>query len=155
MKNIIKYYYGLDVTNIIYKEGYYKMIINKNNYLLCPASKKDLLSIESYLVNNYNFHEIIPTLNNDITIFMNNGEYVLLKLTSIYKRISLDDILSFNYPIYSKSNSREKWISLWSDHIDYIEYQINELSNKYPTLSKYIYYYIGLAENAIELLILH
>jgi hypothetical protein len=152
MKNIIKYYYGLDVDNIIEKDDNYKLIINSNNYLLCKCIKDELLSIINYIPNNYKFHTIIKTINNDICIVINNNQYVLLKLNTPYKKIDIKDINDFNYPIYQRNDSINRWISLWSSHIDYIEYQMHELSNKYPILYKYVYYYIGLTETAIELL---
>ena len=75
MKNIIKYYYGLDVDNIIEKDGNYKLIINSNNYLLCKCIKDELLNIINYIPNNYKFHTIIKTINNDICIMINNNQY--------------------------------------------------------------------------------
>ena len=152
MKNIIKYYYGLDVDSVIEKDNSYRLVIDKINYLLCKCNKLELIEYENYLINNYVFHEIILTINKDITVIINGEDYVLLKLKTPYIKICLDDIYKFNYPIDKISNSVNKWINLWSDHVDYIEYQIHEFSYKYPILSKYIYYYIGLAENAIELL---
>lgn len=152
MKNIIKYYYGLDAENITLKDGNYKLVINSNNYLLCKCIRSELLSIIKYIPNNYKFHTIVNTLNGDISITLNNSEYALLKLNMPYKKINITDIYEFNYPVSLNNNSINKWVSLWSNHIDYIEYQINELLNKYPLLSKYIYYYIGLSETAIEFL---
>ena len=151
MKNIIKYYYGLDVDTIIQKDDNYKLIIDGNNYLLCRCNKIELLNILKY-INRYNFHTIINTISNDVTIPINNYDYVLLKLKMPYKKISIEDIYDFNFPLYLKNDSINKWVNLWSNHIDYIEYQMNELSNKYPILSKYVYYYIGITETAIEFL---
>lgn len=151
MKNMIKYYYGLDIDTIIEKDNNYKLIIDGTNYLLSRCNKIDLLNILKY-IDKYNFHTIVNTIGNDITIPINSYDYVLLKLKKTYKKISIEDIYDFNFPLYIKNGSINRWISLWSSHIDYIEYQINELSNKYPILAKYVYYYIGLTETAIEFL---
>ena len=151
MKNMIKYYYGLDIDTIIEKDNNYKLIIDGTNYLLSRCNKIDLLNILKY-IDKYNFHTIVNTIGNDITIPINSYDYVLLKLKKTYKKISIEDIYDFNFPLYIKNDSINRWISLWSSHIDYIEYQMNELSNKYPILAKYVYYYIGLTETAIEFL---
>ena len=151
MKNVIKYYYGLDVEKIVEKNGNYHLLIDSNNYLLCKCNKEELMNVINY-INNYNFHTIIKTLDGNIIIVLNNNEYTLLKINTVYKKISLEDINNFNYPVYVRNDSINRWISLWSNHIDYIEYQMDELSNKYPLLSRYVYYYIGLTETAIELL---
>ena len=152
MNNIIKYYYGLDVSDVIEKNGNYHLIINNNNFLLCECNKNELLEIVNYITNNYVFHHIVLTNNKNLTILLKGKDYVLLKLKTPYNKIQLEDVLNFNYPINIAYNNKIKWINLWSEHIDYIEYQIHELLYKYPAISKYIYYYIGLAENAIELL---
>ena len=48
---------------------------------------------------------------------------------------------------------RNNWVNLWSEKIDYYEYQISELSRKYKILHNTIDYYIGLGENAISYLV--
>ncbi len=58
MKNAIKYYYGLDVSKIIYSNNYY-LLIDNMNYLLYKCNIED--------INNINlsvYHTVIPTLNN-------------------------------------------------------------------------------------------
>lgn len=44
------------------------------------------------------------------------------------------------------------WAELWSKKIDYIEYQLTHIENKYPIVAKSIHYYIGMTEAAISYL---
>ena len=97
MKNMIKYYYGLDIDTIIEKDNNYKLIIDGTNYLLSRCNKIDLLNILKY-IDKYNFHTIVNTIGNDITIPINSYDYVLLKLKKTYKKISIEDIYDFNFP---------------------------------------------------------
>ena len=61
-----------------------------------------------------------------------------------------------NYKDYLVNNKeydilkRNNWDYLWSMKIDYVEYQVKHLTNKYPIIEDSINYYIGLSENAIK-----
>ena len=46
--------------------------------------------------------------------------------------------------------TRNNWNILWSNKIDYFEYQINQMGKKYPILVDTFAYFTGLAENAIS-----
>ena len=52
--------------------------------------------------------------------------------------------------IGSKNLFKFDWGSLWSNKIDYFEYQINQIGKKYPILCDSLGYFIGMAENAIS-----
>ncbi len=152
MKNVIKYYYNLDVNSIKQVGDNYYLTIDGDNYLFCPCNPEIINTVEKYIFNNDNFHKIVLNNNNEMTLLFNNRNYVLLKVNTIAKKIDLKDIID-NF-IYVGDNVllKKRWIDLWSNNIDYIEYQISEVGNDYQLLSKYIYYYIGLAENAIQFL---
>ena len=59
------------------------------------------------------------------------------------KKLKLNDTSSNLY--------RNNWSKLWQDKIDYLEYQISELGHDKEIIINSFSYYIGLAENAIEL----
>lgn len=46
--------------------------------------------------------------------------------------------------------NRSNWVKLWSDKVDYFEYQITQIGKKYPLIRGSLGYFIGLAENAIS-----
>jgi hypothetical protein len=77
-----------------------------------------------------------------------------MKFPNINNRIiTYDDIKSFNIEIDSnkyKKIDKSNWSNSWSNKIDFIEYQFNQMNNKYKTIDTYIDYYIGLWENAIS-----
>lgn len=144
LKNAIKYYYGLDVSKIISSNGNYYMIINNMNYMLYKCNLEDINNIS---LNNY--HTLIPTINNVKYIIFDNNYYVLLKLNTVIKKMQFSDLMnSVSYYGIGEVN----WVNLWCTHIDYIENTILNNYSKYGDLSNTVSYYIGLGENAIELL---
>lgn len=62
-----------------------------------------------------------------------------------------DDIVNNKYVVYSydKDLDRSNWISLWSNKLDYYEYQQLHIKN-YNYILESFNYYLGLAENAIS-----
>ena len=163
MKNNINYYYGILTDDVIKNNDEYYFYYNNHEYHLITYNRpyeeiKALyeLNIEM-LKRNILVHKFIRNINNSIITYINNQAYVLIELY-IYKnnKVFLNDIKyyqNFNQNIfYNKELLRNDWINLWSNKIDYYEYQISELGNKYKILNESIYYYIGLGENAISYL---
>lgn len=86
-----------------------------------------------------------------ITI-IHNKNYVLIKKR---KKIQpLNYIINQNKVIlsYNLINKilRTNWTKLWTNKIDYIEYQILHIESKYKLLRNSIWYYIGLGENGVQ-----
>ena len=162
MKQLLKYYYNIDVDNILKKEEYYYFYYNSNLFLLITNYRSEQELKEIYLITqelikkNINVSEII--INNQETIVseFEEKEYILTKINtntsldySIEEIVKLQNVLKVNT---SKTNLyRNNWEILWEEKNDYFEYQIKELGiNKKIVLNSFSYY-IGLSENAISL----
>ena len=152
MKNILAYFYHFVVTNDINSSGYFFY----NNQLFCLKKYKrsreevnSLLILNNYmLINNQKINRIILNINNEVLSLYDNDYYVLLKIdyqkyNNYFKMIVAPSIKELN------NLRRDNWAYLWSVKIDYIEYQIEHLMNKYPLIYDTVNYYIGLTENAI------
>ncbi len=160
MKNAIIYYYGLQIKEIIHKDDKYFFECFNTKYLFEPFNRpiediESLYKLNKEMINNDIFvHEIILNKENKILTYVNNISYILLEV-SINKeaKITLPNICYINNnSINIKCDdilNRTDWITLWQIKNDYFESQINEIGAKYPNLSSYANYYIGLAENAI------
>ena len=151
MKNVIKYYYNLDVSSIRQIDNNYYLIINNSNFLLCPCDISMLDKIIKYIENPY-FNKLIYTVNQMPYININNKNYALFQVNTILKKIDLNDIVDFNFPIMLYKNIGNEWSLLWEEHIDYLEYKVNSEKNKYKLVNNVLYYYIGMAENALQIL---
>ena len=72
------------------------------------------------------------------------------------RNIDINDIMYyFNYIIdidQFKTIKRENWYKLWTKKIDYIEYQLSQIGNKYKLIRESSDYFIGIAEICISIL---
>lgn len=110
---------------------------------------EEISKLSSYYNNNID--EIIRNIYNRLITNINGRDYILIKKNN--NQVTIDKLLLkknyVNKSLFVYIN-RNNWVELWSKKIDYIEYQLNHIENKYPIARDSIQYYIGLAENAIS-----
>ena len=154
MKNLINYYYDLFITEFKKANDSFYFEINgkKYEFIAFLGDIKELY--DNYLIirkNNKYCHEIIVNKDNTIVTLYNNIPYILIKKNlSIDKYVDLDEIINYDIPILEMHSLN--WKNLWKQKIDYYEYQMSQVSFKYPILKKAFDYYVGLTETAISLL---
>ena len=160
MKNKILYYYNIYISTLNTDHENYSFIYNNNNYYLKFFDRplEDLNYLyelnQDMLHNGFIVHKIIPTINQNLVIFIDDKPYVLLQIAKfINRKIVINDILSYNYIPNSKlinNFHKPNWSKLWENKIDYIEYQFSQMNKKYSLLNESINYYLGMWENAIS-----
>lgn len=158
MKNTIQYYYNIEASRIHQKDKMYYFSNNGNNYMLILVEELEIVNyiynISKYL-NNFNIsHQIINTKYNQIYVEIQEEKYVLLKTLNYKNEITYNEIFKMNSIVFEKKDNilrRDDWYKLWTDKIDYFEYQVSQGGKKYPLITESFSYYIGLAENAIML----
>lgn len=163
MKNAINYYYNMYINDLVKSNDNYRFYFDNNEYhfIIFNRPYEDIKPIYNLNVEMLKrgilVHEIILNKQNQIITMINNKPYILLKLSDCKNnKVTLNDIRYIQnntYNInYGKELIRFNWIQMWSDKIDYYEYQISQLGKKYPILCDSLSYYIGLGENAISYL---
>jgi len=164
MKNAINYYYHLYPVNIYQNEKQYKFVINDFEYYLVPYNfeiKRLPLTYEIHeYIRKYNIycHQIIKNIMEEFVTNINNKYYVLLKAPKYNnQKIDFDNIMYYqlttiNLHLENICNVKS-WRELWIERVDYFEYLISNYKNKYPMIQQTSSYYIGLAENGIQLLL--
>ena len=154
MKNIINYYYGFVVSEIIKNKDNYIFTYNNIEYEFCliQYNRNELINTYKAALENKKYvHEIIVNKFNSIITIYNSKEYILVKKHYNNKnKISINDILSFITSI--QYSGKISWTKLWINKIDYYEYQMKELKNISKEIVYLFNYYVGLSENAISLL---
>jgi len=154
MKNVINYYYGIEVNQFKKKQNSFLFCIENNEYEFVEYYEdiNVLLNIYSILKSyRKEVDELIINIKNEYLTFYDGKTYILLKKKQCHNRIvSLHDIIDFNCYIYIKESL--SWKVLWERKIDYYELQIKENKLKYPLLNQSSSYYLGLSEIAINLL---
>ena len=155
MNNILKYYYNIDIIDIIKIDNNYLIFDNNsNNYLLYKINEyvnidntiKILNSIK--IPNKYSY--IIKNINNKYITNIDNINYVLLFIKGILnEEITINDIID-NTNKYLYLNNKIDIVSLWSKKLDYLEYQVSELAKDNIELLNSFSFFLGLGENAIS-----
>ena len=158
MKNALFYYYQINIIKLVKTKEYYYFEDNNYLYYLLRINKpityiNEAINLNKMLVNT-KIMQVIYNINKAPLSFINNNFYILLRKN---KRISfsLEDLYT---PIYCNENmlklnhlNHSNWTKLWSNKIDYFEYQKEYIKVKYPLLYKSLNYYVGLGENAITI----
>lgn len=132
---------------------------NDNNYVLSPLirQKNEIIEIYKFFNDKKRSDKILKNKFNDIITNIYGTDYILTeKYENLGKKIFFDQIMEENGKYddtsseFLKDIDHSNWDILWSTKVDYIEYQIKHIENKFPMLVKYVDYYIGMAENAIS-----
>lgn len=162
MKNTIKYFYNIETENICQSHNRY--IFNAKNNIYSFENCSDYFSSidEIYRLNQYMIYNNIPVYSiilnkfNDVITYINDVPYLLLLIDDKYdKIITISDILLYQYSANSdfKTNLKaNNWKKMWSNKIDYIEYQVNQFGLNYPLIRESMGYFVGISENAICML---
>ena len=159
MKNAINYYYNLNPTDIHQYNKQFKFSINEEEYVLTPYERneddiKHLYEISIQLFQKQIYcHQFVSNTNRSIITYINNVPYVLLRVyINNNNKIILNDIINFiNNTTTTTTNilKRDNWFKLWTEKIDYFEYQISQFGKQYPIIRESFSYFIGLAETGI------
>lgn len=164
MKNSLNYYYDIFVENLIKSDNDYYFYLKNEEYHLIKFDRpvEDIkpiyeLNVEM-LKRKILVHKIILNRKNEIITLINDIPFILLKKSGYNNdKTFLNDIGYIqNYTLkieYKNELLRTDWVKMWSDKIDYYEYQISQFGKKYLILCDSLSYYIGLGENAISYLI--
>ncbi len=162
MKNIINYFYNINIDNIRMIDENYYFVYHGNNFVFQYIKEKNLDYEALYLLNqillnnNKPFYQIISNKYGQIFTINNNKTYILmLQNIMIDKEFDFLDLLDTNIAIKYNNNilnrlNKFKWVDLWTKKIDYFEIFINHNINHYNFINRYVNYFIGLGENAIK-----
>jgi len=161
MKESINYYYNLNIAEVENWETVYRFKINKDYFYFVPLKRienelEDLVNVSKELkLRGIEVHDIILNRFGKIITNVYNMNYVLLKpIGDIYEEYELKDIVKINKKLILNDNKsklyRNSWVKLWSDKLDYFEYQIRELGKDKSVILNSFSYYLGLGENAIS-----
>ena len=99
----------------------------------------------------------VPNKFNNIITTINETNYVLLHVPNNYKQeVDLTEIIGNNKKLVLKHDYtnlyRNNWANLWSEKLDYYEYQIRELGKDKDVILDTFGYYEAMAINAISLI---
>ena len=158
MKNVLNYFYNIYTENIRLNGENYYFKYNDENYILYlyNGEYKELeVLYELYiqlLKRRIYCHQIILNKDDQIATIYNQKKYVLLKVRkNLDNSVTIDEILYFGN-MTAGYKGDVNWKTLWSNKIDYFEYQVSHFGKKYPLIRNSFSYYVGIVENGIILL---
>ena len=160
MKNVLSYYYNLHLSDIHQTEGIYRFNLNGIDYAFTLYKRnlneiRELYELSLLLFQNgIMVHQFVLNKENQLITYVNQKPYVLLQIYNNSKQnITINDINNFSCSssILKLPEKQVNWANLWSDKIDYFEYQVNQFGKKNPLIRESFSYFSGLVENGISL----
>ena len=160
MKNVLSYYYNLHLSDIHQIEGIYRFNLNGIEYAFTQYKRnlneiRELYELSLLLFQNgIMVHQFVLNKENQLITYVNQKPYVLLQIYNNSKQnITINDInnFSFSSSILKLPEKQVNWANVWSDKIDYFEYQVNQFGKKNPLIRESFSYFSGLVENGISL----
>lgn len=161
MKNVINYYYNLNIDNLRMIGNHYCFVYQGRKYIFQEVNDAQfdyqaIFELNKILINHNTFvYRIIANRDNQvITQYINKRYILMIDYSKEDREFNISDLLEMAIPVNEENKvisrlSRSNWTSLWKSKIDYFELFINHNINKYLELNKYMNYFVGLGENAI------
>ena len=159
MNNAILFFFNINTKEVKKINDNYYFNYAYNNYVVQIYNRDIEEAIEIYylnlelLSNGFIGYEIILTKDNDVLFLYEGVYYILMKFPNIKNRIiTYKDVINFNYipNTMFKKLDKSNWGITWSNKIDFIEYQFDQVRNRYSIIDDSIDYFIGIWENAIS-----
>lgn len=160
MKETLEYYYGLDIESIEELDGKYHFKIENQDYFFVFYNRgieelEDIINVSNEMVKKgINVHKILINRNNSFLTKVGEYNYILFAVSNLNEEYDIFDMVKISEKLVLNNNKsnlyRNNWGTLWSEKIDYFEYQVRELSIEKEVVKSSFSYYVGLAENAIS-----
>ena len=160
MKETLEYYYGLDIENIEELDGKYHFKIENQDYFFVFYNRgieelEDIINVSNEMVKKgINVHKILINRNNSFLTKVGEYNYILFAVSNLNEEYDIFDMVKISEKLVLNNNKsnlyRNNWGTLWSEKIDYFEYQVRELSIEKDVVKNSFSYYVGMAENAIS-----
>ena len=160
MKETLEYYYNLDIDNLEELDGKYHFKIENQDFFFVFYNRgleelEDIIGVcNEMFIKGINVHEVIRNRDNSFLTKVNEYNYILFKVNNLSEEYDIFDMVNISNKLVLNNNKsslyRNNWSSLWSDKIDFFEYQVRELGVEKNVVKSSFSYYVGLAENAIS-----
>lgn len=160
MKETIKYYYNIDIDDLKEQDGKYFFKYQNQDFFFVYFNRNIeelndiLICVNNMKEKGIDVHNIIINRNGQYLTKINNFDYILMSVNNyneeydIFDMINIANKLTLNYN--TSKLYRNNWSNLWTQKMDYFEYQIRELGINKSVIKDSFSYYLGLAENAIS-----
>ena len=158
MKNFIKSNYNM-YPKTIYKKNNIYFFFSENEKIIIVKTNKDskyldnLVKISNQIYNNgVLVSTFVLNINNEYYTKKENDYIALLKYNDInVDELNIKDVIKYN--IKDELNLEKlDLIKEMEKKIDTLESEMTEYNKEYPIIQESLNYFIGLSENAIQML---
>lgn len=161
IKKVIEENYSIKIDKIYLDKKGEKYFFINDRKIYIKEINEEILKVVNNLVelSNTMYNEKKPT---ETFLLSKNGKYVIdyknkkmaLLMVNDAENIELDYLNIINNMIKVDKNEIRKYngYNEWEEKVDMLENKIIEYNKEYSMIMKYVNYYIGLAENAIQLI---
>lgn len=159
MKEILWYYYHISVEDLQEYLEYSVFSLHDKTYYFTRVKRSkeeldDLLQvIDELLKRGIPVYSFIQNIQGSFVTIIEDKSYILLEVTEPRHEYGILDMMERNNALHLRTQKRilyrNEWARLWSEKVDYLEYQVHELGKSYPVILSSFSYFVGLAENAI------
>ncbi len=161
MKQILKYYYNIEIDDFEMENNVCFFNLNKSNFYLVPFTRDennliDIIEVSKEMIHRkIDCHNIILNRFNKALTQFNNINYILLNVGKNFDDdINIFDMHFINQKLRVNNDLQKKyknnWQNNWSHNIDYFEMQIRNYGKLKTGILNTFSYYTGMAEIAIE-----
>lgn len=156
MKQVLEYYYSLNIESINCINDNYEFFYNGYKYIFAFSTRdekeiNDIVLCQQELINKgLKTNIIMPNIFGQFLTKVDDNNYILMKVSKT-EILNLEQIIDIqNKTILVNNKYHNNWGKLWSSKIDYIENQQNIIASN-PIIHLSVDYFIGLTENAISI----
>lgn len=160
MKENILYAYHIEIEEIQDFKDYSVFQYQENSFYFTKLKRTEkefqelLLVMQELQKRNIPVFSFILNVSGSFLTMVGSIPYVLVCVDHPTKEYDIYELLEFQKHVVlnsTKSNLyRNEWAKLWSQKVDYLEYQVHELGKEFPIILSSFSYYVGLAETAIS-----
>ncbi len=159
MKNALNYFYNIIVDDIhqnskMYYFDYYNLRYALVAYRGDVQALNDIYNLHlEALKRGINVHQIVLNKDGQVATLINGIPYILMALYHGDEEITFNELALFFGTTYDGNISidRTDWGMLWANKVDYLEYEISQLGQKYHDVRDTFSYFVGMAETGIQL----
>ena len=153
MKNLISFYYNINVESYKKSNDKYSFISNNKRYIFLnfTGNIEKIYNLYLFINKKKYCHKILINKDGNIITLYNTKKYVMIEeILYSNKILDINDIYEYLIPIYDQKGI--DWKKLWIEKLDYYEYQVSQFGKTYKKVTECFSYYAGLCENAISIL---
>lgn len=160
MNDTIRYYYNIEIDDLENLDGKYHFKYENQDFFFVYYNRgveelEDLINVGNEMrLKGINVHSLILNINKSYLTKVGEYNYILFSVSNLEEEYDIFEIVKIQKKLVlnnKRSNLyRNNWAYLWSEKVDYFEYQVRELGLEKSIIKDSFSYYIGLAENAIS-----